>query len=113
MAKQFMRHFKRDTLTQLVDIGLLRDKKEFSMGTHFVPYLYNQLKVEQLQDQDKAEAVEKILTTGLTARAINHKKAIRAEMQRREDEANEKRRQEEEAAKAKERRRERRMCLKE
>lgn len=50
---------------------------------------------------------------GMCKRALNHKKAIQAEMQRREDLKNEKRMQEEEAARAKERRRERRMCLKE
>ena len=46
-------------------------------------------------------------------RSIAHKKAIQAEMQRREEVKNEKRRAEEEAARAKERRRERRKCLKE
>jgi len=49
----------------------------------------------------------------MNRRALNHKKAIQAEMQRREDLKNEKRREEEDAARAKDRRRERRMCLKE
>ena len=40
MAKQYLRFFKRDTLKQLVDIGLLRCKKAYSMGSHFVPALY-------------------------------------------------------------------------
>ena len=40
MSKQFLRHFKRDTVQALKDMGLLRARKEFSMGTHFVPALY-------------------------------------------------------------------------
>ena len=40
MSKQFLRHFKRDTVQTLKDMGLLRARKEFSMGTHFVPALY-------------------------------------------------------------------------
>ena len=40
MSKQYLKFFKRDTLQQLVDIGLLRSKKSFSMGSHFVPALY-------------------------------------------------------------------------
>mmetsp|Transcript_22061 Transcript_22061/g.29484 ORF Transcript_22061/g.29484 Transcript_22061/m.29484 type:complete len:366 (+) Transcript_22061:1107-2204(+) len=57
--------------------------------------------------------IQETVALGLSDRATKHKKAIQAEMQRREDLKNEKRRQEEEAARAKERRRERRMCLKE
>ena len=113
MSKQFLSHFKRDTLTQLKDIGLLRNRKEFSMGSHFLPALYQQIKLELIEDNDRSELIEETLSTGLTNRAMNHKKAIQNEMQRREDNKNEKRRLEEEAARAKERRRERRMCLKE
>ena len=110
---QFLKYFKRDTLTQLKDLGLLRDKKTFSMGSHFVPKLYQQIKLDSIDDDKKTEQIESLLSTGLEKRVIAHKKAIRAEMQRREDVRNEKRRLDELAAKAKERRRERRMCLKE
>ena len=41
IAKQYLKFFKRDTLSQLRDIGLLRDKKTYSLGTHYVPHLYN------------------------------------------------------------------------
>ena len=57
--------------------------------------------------------IEEAVGVGLSGRALAHKRAIQAEMQRREDLKNEKKREQEEAAKAKERRRERRMCLKE
>ena len=113
MSKQFLRYFKRDTLQQLKDIGLLRKRKEFSMGSHFVPALYEQIKLEMIEDVDRSNLIEETMSMGLTNRAIKHKMAIQAEMQRREDLKNEKKRQEEEAARAKERRRERRMCLKE
>lgn len=66
-----------------------------------------------IQDDDRNKLIEKTLAEGMSLRANNHKRAIQAEMQRREDLKNEKRMQEEEAARAKERRRERRMCLKE
>ena len=83
------------------------------MGTHMVPALYQQIKMELIEEDDRTEVIEDTVQIGLAGRALNHKRAIQAEMQRREDLKNEKRRQEEEAAKAKERRRERRMCLKE
>lgn len=91
----------------------MRSKKAYSMGTHFIPALYQQIKLEIIQDEDRTEVIEDAVQIGLAGRALNHKRAIQAEMQRREDLKNEKRRLEEEAAKAKDRRRERRMCLKE
>lgn len=35
--------FKRDSLKVLVDEGLLRRPSEFSLETHFIPQLYNQI----------------------------------------------------------------------
>jgi len=113
MSKQYLRFFKRDTLTQLRDIGLLRSKKDYSMGTLFVPALYNQIKLEMIEEDDKQKLIEETIHSGLGDRAKKHKKAIQAEMQRREDLKNEKLREEAEAKRAKERRQERRMCLKE
>ena len=113
MSKQYLRFFKRDTLQQLKDIGLLRSKKEYSMGSHFVPALYNQIKLEMIEEEDKQKLIEETVQSGLGDRARKHKRAIQAEMQRREDIKNEKLRQEAEAKRAKERRQERRMCLRE
>ena len=113
MSKQFLKYFKRDTLQQCKDLGLLRAKKNFSMGTHFVPALYQQIKLEMIESGDRNKLIEDCVQVGLVGRSLNHKKAIQSEMQRREDLKNEKRREEEEAARAKDRRRERRMCLKE
>jgi len=58
MAKQFLKYFKRDTLSQLKDVGLLRNKKEYSMGTHMIPALYQQIKLEMIQDDDRAAVIE-------------------------------------------------------
>ena len=113
MSKQFLKHFKRDTLVSLKDIGLLRNKKAYSMGTHFLPALYQQIKLEILEDNDRNALLGDTLQVGMVGRSLRHKKAIQTEMQRREDVKNEKRRQEEEAARAKARRQERRACLKE
>ena len=51
-----------------------------------------------IEDNDRNKVIEDTLHSGMTKRALNHKKAIQAEMQRREDLKNEKRMQEEEAA---------------
>jgi len=76
MSKQFMKYFKRDTLTQLKDMGLLRNRKEFSMGSHFVPALYQQIKLEMIEDDDRNKLIEDTLQQGMNRRAFNHKKAI-------------------------------------
>lgn len=76
MSKQFLRYFKRDTLQTLKDMGLLRNRKEFSMGTHFVPALYQQIKLEIIQDKDRNQVIEETMQRGLVNRALSHKKAI-------------------------------------
>ena len=83
------------------------------MGTHFLPALYQQIKLEILEDNDRDAAIQDALQVGMINHALRHKKAIQAEMQRREDNENAKRRRAEEAARAKARRQERRRCLKE
>lgn len=40
MAKNFLIHFKRDTLKQLVDLGQLRSGQETSVKSYFIPQLY-------------------------------------------------------------------------
>jgi len=37
MSKSFIQFLKRDTLKQLVDVGVLRRAQDYSFGTHFVP----------------------------------------------------------------------------
>ena len=113
ISKQHLRNFKRDTLQTLADLGVLRSRKEYSMGTHFVPQLYNQAELEMTESNQRTQIVEQSLQNSLAIRANKHKNAILAELQRREDLKNEKIRKEEEAKKAKERRQERRKCLKE
>ena len=76
MSKQFLKYFKRDTLTSLKDIGLLRNKKTYSMGTHFLPALYQQIKLEILEDSDRNTAIQDTLQVGLVGHALRHKKAI-------------------------------------
>ena len=39
-SKSFLRSFKRDTLTMLVDLGALRRPRELSVGMDFAPKLY-------------------------------------------------------------------------
>lgn len=61
MAKQYLRFFKRDTLQQLVDIGLLRSKKSYSMGSHFVPALYDQIKLDVIEEQEQQQVIQETL----------------------------------------------------
>ena len=44
-----------------------------------------------IEDKDRNQLIEDTLEQGMSKRALNHKKAIQAEMQRREDLKNEKR----------------------
>lgn len=43
MGKESLHLFKRDALKVLVDHGLLRRPRDFSIHTHFVPQLYAQI----------------------------------------------------------------------
>ena len=58
MSKQFLKYFKRDTMNQLRDIGLLRDRKSYSIGSKFVPQFYQQIKLELLEDKDRNAQIE-------------------------------------------------------
>lgn len=42
-AKNFLQTFKRDTLLRMVDLGTLRRPYDLSLGSTFVPQLYNQI----------------------------------------------------------------------
>jgi exonuclease VII large subunit len=45
-TKQYLAHFKRDTLDFLTDIGVLRRWSDFSFGSHFMPLFNNQILIE-------------------------------------------------------------------
>ncbi len=47
-----------------------------------------------IESGDRNKFIEEVVDVGLVGRALSHKKAIQAEMQRREDNKNEKLRQE-------------------
>ena len=80
MSKQFLKYFKRDTMNQLRDIGLLRDRKSYSIGSKFVPQFYQQIKLELLEDKDRNAQIEDAIQVGMVSRALRHKQAIQAEM---------------------------------
>ena len=83
------------------------------MGTHYLPLLYNQSEMELIETSERTQVVQDALQTGLSIRALKHKNAILAELQRRKDVENAKIKADQDAKKAKERRQERRKCLKE
>ena len=45
-AKEFLSTFKRDTLIKMVDLGVLRRPRDLSMGTSFLPKLFNQIQAD-------------------------------------------------------------------
>jgi hypothetical protein len=45
-AKDFLYLFKRDSLKILVDEGLLRKPREFSIHSNFIPQLYGQIQFD-------------------------------------------------------------------
>ena len=65
-------------MSQMTDIGVLRDRKKFSLNTHFIPLLYNQAEVENVEQQDRVQVIQDALESGLTKRANKHKNAILA-----------------------------------
>ena len=104
ISKQFLKRFKRDTLQTLVDLGCLRSRKEFSMGSHLIPLVYAQAELELKESDDRKTTFDAQVSAAVSGRANRHKQAILAHLQKKEDAKNEKIRLEEEARKAKERR---------
>lgn len=45
-TKQYLAHFKRETLEYLTDIGVLRRWSDYSFGYHFMPLFNNQILIE-------------------------------------------------------------------
>ena len=45
-AKDFLKSFKRDTLTVMIDLGALRRPSSLSMNATYVPQLYGQIRAD-------------------------------------------------------------------
>lgn len=51
-AKKFLGMFKRDVMNTMVDLGALRRPVDLSIGSTYVPQLYNQIKSDMQQHRD-------------------------------------------------------------
>lgn len=58
MAKDFLKTFKRDTFQEMRDTGLLRDPRQFSLISHFLPALTNQAEAEINRGKEFKEGVD-------------------------------------------------------
>lgn len=85
MAKDFLKTFKRDTFQEMRDQGLLRDPRQYSLMTHFLPALTNQANAEINRDKEFNEGVDGYTMSTLRGNARTHKEAIAKEYQRIED----------------------------
>lgn len=72
-AKNFLATFKRDTLTKIVDLGLLRRPRDLYLGSSYVPTLYNQIQADMQQYYDNQESIDDYLGESLRMTAIQHK----------------------------------------
>ena len=112
-AKDFLRYFKRDTMNVLVDLGALRRPDQLSIGTTFVPQLYNQIKNDMQNHNDDQEQMDEILNDSMRKISRAHKQAMVTEINKRQEKKKEllrKKREEEEAAR---KRKEKRAALRE
>lgn len=113
MSKNFLKFLKRDSLKQLVDLGVLRSHREYSFGVDFLPQLMNQAEAELREEAEQVDELDQMLLSGIKAKAVDHKQAIFVEMLRRKEAKNEKERIEKEAAAAKKNRKEKRQAMRE
>ena len=112
-AKDFLRFFKRDTMNVLVDLGALRRPDQLSIGTTFVPQLYNQIKNDMQNHNDHQDQMDEILNDSMRKISRAHKQAMVTEINKRQEKKKEllrKKREEEEAAR---KRKEKRAALRE
>lgn len=77
--------FKRDSLKVLVDEGLLRRPSEFSLETHFIPQLYNQITFDIANHKEQLENLDSLLNYTMRNNSKLHKDAVIKEYKRREE----------------------------
>jgi len=99
-TKQYLAHFKRDTLDFLTEIGVLRRWSDYSFGYHFMPLFNNQILIEYYGMDRRDQEMTLLLKDSATKQTANHKLAIKKEMQRRQEKKDEEERKRNRAAEA-------------
>lgn len=82
-AKDFLKSFKRDTLKIMADLGTLRKPIDFSIGSHYVPQLYGQVKADMQTYVNSQNNMDGLMNDQMTSLAKSHKAAIIKEQNRR------------------------------
>jgi hypothetical protein len=84
-SKTFFKYFKRDTLSQLLDLGVLRPAKDLSMGMSFIPHLLGQVEYDYKRSTKGVEDFALLCKESGDKIAQRHKDSIKNEMKRRHD----------------------------
>lgn len=113
MGKDFLMLFKRDTLKLLVDQGLLRRPSEFSIESHFIPQLYNQIQFDIQNKREQLENMDSLLNYTMRNNSKLHRDAMIKEYKRREEKKKEQLRLQREREEAKRKRKEDRAAARE
>lgn len=82
-AKDFLKSFKRDTLKVMGDLGVLRKPINYSIGSHFVPQLYGQIKADMQTHANAQTNLDNLINEQMITMAKSHKAAIIKEQNRR------------------------------
>lgn len=85
MSKEFLMLFKRDILKGLVDEGILRRPVTYSLETHFLPQLYNQIQFDLQNNREHLENIDSLLNFCMRGSAKGHRDAMVKEYKRREE----------------------------
>jgi hypothetical protein len=113
MAKEYLMLFKRDALKILVDEGLLRRPSTFSLETHFIPQLYNQISFDITNRREQLDNLDSLLNFTMRNNAKLHKDAVTKEYKRREEKKKEQIRLQREREEQKRKRKEDRAAARE
>jgi hypothetical protein len=113
ISKDFLFLFKRNTLKLLVDEGGLRKPREFSLETHLVPQLYNQIAFDIANFKEQLENMDNLLNFCMRGHAKSHREAMIKEYKRREEKKKEQLRLQREREESKRKRKEDRAAARE
>ncbi len=113
MAKDFMKSVRRDTFNEMRDTGLLRDPRQYSLVSHFLPSLQASTMSMIGAKREQEDMTDGYAMNTLRANARNHKDAVACEHKRIKDKRLEEQRIQKEKEEAKRKRREARAAERE
>jgi hypothetical protein len=82
-AKDYLKDFKRNTLKIMADLGTLRKPLDFSIGSHYVPQLYGQIRADMQWTMNSQCQLDIMLNEQMIRMAKSHKAAIIKEQNKR------------------------------